>query len=150
LFVQGDREGRDKPHTTFSISEMMDKAHAEPSSTMTTFENDGSRGSFNAWDGMDWKNDPGSIAWLSIQKTEFLFADCTPSEFWADTFGYAHPDKIVFAEAAFFAVHATIIHRRPLIFYERLLEKFRKLNHVNPEIGHFMERFWGEIFLGPI
>jgi hypothetical protein len=101
LFVQGDREGRDKSHTAFSISDMRDKALAEPSLTMSTFENNGSRGSLDAWDGIDWKNDPGCIGWPSIQESEFLFTDCTPAEFWVDTFGYDHPQRIVFAEAAF-------------------------------------------------
>ena len=55
-------------------------------------------------------------------------------------------DRDVFAEAAFFAVSAATIRRRPLIFYKKLLDKFERLNHTNPEIGHFMERFWGEIF----
>jgi len=80
---------------------MRDKALAEPSLTMSTFENNGSRGSLDAWDGIDWKNDPGCIGWPSIQESEFLFTDCTPAEFWVDTFGYDHPQRIVFAEAAF-------------------------------------------------
>lgn len=102
------------------------------------------------WNGFDWEKDVDNILWLSQHSGDFLRADCTPAQYWLETFGFEHPPASMFAEGAIFAVKAKTIRMRPREFYENLLMRFTRLNHVNPEIGHFQEKFWGEIFSGAI
>ncbi|KAE8394971.1 hypothetical protein BDV23DRAFT_178960 [Aspergillus alliaceus] len=135
-----------------TITQMSAKSLKETASRggMTIFGSkaEGTYRPFDQWDGFDWKNDPDNVVWLSQQKPgDFLNADCTPAELWLDIFGYGHPKSIMFAEGAFFAVHRDTIRLRPLTIYKRILGKFMTLNHINPEIGHFIEKFWGEIFI---
>lgn len=100
---------------------------------------------FYRWETSDWKVDPYYEFWMKHQNGEFLHSDCSPGQFWLDTFGYDHPPYIMFAEGAIFAVRAESIRSRPREFYRKLLDRFEDVAHVNPEIGHFIEGFWGEI-----
>ena len=149
LFLQGSTDGPacHQAHTDLSIIQMIEKAVKTEVGKLTTF---GSREENNLrlfwqWETSQWKADPYWKHWLEHQKGEVLDVDCSPGKFWFDTFGYDHPFHVTFAEGAIFAVHAKSIHARPREFYQRLLNKFVGTNHVNPAIGHFVEKFWGEI-----
>ena len=58
------------------------------------------------------------------------------------------PVAIGFAPGAIFAVKKETIMRHSKPFYQRLLQKMflGKMAHVNPETGHYMERFWLALF----
>lgn len=58
------------------------------------------------------------------------------------------PVAIGFAPGAIFAVKKETIMGHNLAFYERLLQKMflGEMAHVNPETGHYMERFWLALF----
>ena len=78
-------------------------------------------------------------------------ASRTPGEYWTWMFDGAPPPQfIVCVWAATLAVRRAAIHKRPRAFYERLLTHFEQMNHVNPEEGHYMERFWLSIFSAPV
>lgn len=58
------------------------------------------------------------------------------------------PLAIGFAPGAIFAVRKETIKLHDQAFYERLLSKMflGDMAHVNPETGHYMERFWLAMF----
>ena len=45
-------------------------------------------------------------------------------------------------QGALFGVTRGAIRRRPKGFYQHVLRYFEGLGEVNPEEGHYMERFW--------
>lgn len=141
VFLQGSVDGGKRPHMTMSVTIMRNRALEAARDGFTTFGTQHNYKIFKSWSGLDWKQDQDCVDWLAEQTGAFLHANCTPSQFWVEAFGYDPPAEIVFAEGALFAVHATTIHRRPLSFYRKMLHTFEELDHVNPEIGHFMERF---------
>jgi hypothetical protein len=98
---------------------------------------------FDAWSGIvhvkKWKEDQDSGAMRSATES--------PATFWMNVFGTQHPKEITFSWAALFAVRKEAVKQRPKEFYERLLRMFEEINHENPEEGHYMERFWLNIFV---
>ncbi|KAK9419937.1 hypothetical protein SUNI508_06943 [Seiridium unicorne] len=152
LFTQGSRNGVScfRTYTKLTSSQMEEIALKMDFGEMKTFGSieSGTLRPIDQWDGFDWEKDVDNILWLSQQRGDFLCADCTPAQYWLETFGFEHPSSIIFTEGAFFAVRRKTVRLRPRVFYEKLLAKFTQLNHVNPEIGHFQEKFWGEIFCG--
>ncbi|KPI43718.1 uncharacterized protein AB675_6302 [Cyphellophora attinorum] len=56
------------------------------------------------------------------------------------------PQEVRFVQGACFAVTREAIHRRPHEWWERMLKWFKELNEMNPEEGHYMERFWWAVF----
>jgi Protein of unknown function (DUF3431) len=101
--------------------------------------------------GLKYFNDWLSLPHVGKWKEEMISgalrpAHKTPGEFWEWLFGTEHPTAIAICWGAIFAVRREAIHRRPREFYIRILQYFSKVNHVNPEEGHYMERFWIHIF----
>ncbi|KAI9700954.1 MAG: hypothetical protein M1820_006599 [Bogoriella megaspora] len=148
LFVQGSPSSVSSPrcHTNLTITQLRDKTMGMSAGEMMTFGPEGNFKRFDSWNGIDWKDDVSHAHWLSHQNGNHLWADYTPAQFYLEAFGHDHPASVGYVEGAFFAVRASTICSRPRALYEHLLDKFVQLDHVNPEIGHYMERFWGEIF----
>ncbi len=97
---------------------------------------------FHWWDGIDHGG-----KWLQELNAGIMRrSDMTPGQFWQYTFAEPPPRSIVWAWSATFAVRRCAILARPRAFYQRLLDHFERVNHVNPEEGHFMERLWLSIF----
>jgi len=66
-------------------------------------------------------------------------------QYFQDLLGYDRaPDCVGFQPGAIFAVHKNTIRRHSRAFYEKLLQTLflGEMAHVNPETGHYMERFW--------
>jgi len=61
-----------------------------------------------------------------------------------NTMGIPYPNPIVLYCNAIFAIRKDHIRKRPLVFYERLLQEVN--HHINPAEGHFLERAWFYIF----
>ena len=69
----------------------------------------------------------------------------TLPEFWSRYISYQpFPKTIVFAQGAQFSVHRELIHQRPLLYYQRLLELLSM--EKDPYLGYYMEWVWGEIW----
>ena len=148
LFLQGSREGMacQRAHTALTIKQMKEKALKTTVGEMTTFgSEEGTLRPFYRWETSEWNADPDYVFWMKHLTGEYLHADCSPGQFWLDIFGYDHPPHIMFSEGAIFAVRAESIRSRPLEFYQQLLNKFESPCHVNPGIGHYVEKFWWEI-----
>lgn len=111
-----------------------------------TFGTEGGRKQFKQWDGIDWKEDAENRAYLQGVKPSLQLADLTPAAFWHKLFGTCPPLSIDYVESSVFAVQSTVAHRRSRSFYEKLLKVFTDSPHVNPEYGHYIERFWEPIF----
>ena len=96
----------------------------------------------------DWTGIPHVKKWKEEQDSGVMrSADNTPEEFWSWLFGADAPQVITFAWGAIFAVRKEAVMARSREFYEKLLRLFEHINHANPEEGHFMERFWLNIFV---
>src|SRR5271170_4736462 len=65
---------------------------------------------------------------------------------WKCMFGMDPPSVITSGWGLFFAVSREAIQRRGREFYMQILKVLERINHVNPE-GHYMERFWLNIFV---
>lgn len=92
---------------------------------------------FSDWDGIRYL--PG---WIERRGNGLKCTETTPGDFWRWMFQSTPPEKVGFVQGALFAVTDTAIRRRPKAFYERVLAYFENLDEVNPEEGHYMERFW--------
>lgn len=101
---------------------------------------------FEQWSGIDWENDVENKAYLDGSQSHLLRAEHTPADFWRSLFQTEPPASIVYVESSTFAVGRDTIRRRPRCFYEMLLKVFIDVDHVNPEYGHYIERFWSAIF----
>lgn len=148
LFLQGSRDGKGcrRAHTALTITQMKEKALKTRVGEMTTFgSEEGTLRPYYRWETSEWKADPDYLFWMEQSKIELLHSDRSPGQFWFDIFGYDHPPDIVFAEGAMFAVRAESIRSRPREFYQELLDRFEDPPHINPEIGHYVEKFWAEI-----
>jgi len=135
LFTQGqvsDHVGRD-----VTITEMLNACRKRPSERLVVYTKHGLK-LFDAWSGI-----PRVKKWKEEKQCGLMrAANHTPSEFWKWVFGMDHPAAIAFGWGAIFAVSREAIHQRPREFYQRILTYFEEINHVNPEEGHYMERFW--------
>ena len=125
---------------------MRSKCLSRDSAGFTTFGLQGSEKVFNQWNGIDWHNDMENRIYLQANSSELLPAECSPAELWYRLFEVDPPPCIRYVESSTFAVKSDTIRRRPRDFYERLLKLFADCNHINPEYGHYVERFWSTIF----
>lgn len=144
LFLQGDihawNEGT-PPHTELSLAELRERSLTLTGDTATGF---GVSGRFNKWNSMEWDKDPKR--WLERRGKGMRMSEITPGQFWHHIFEAGHPESVAWTGSGIFAVTSEAIQRRPLFFWQNLLGYFEKLNHANPEEGHFLERFWMSIF----
>ena len=92
---------------------------------------------FSDWDGIKYL--PG---WIERRGKTLKRTKLTPGQFWEVIFDEPHPENVRYVQGALFAATSGAIRRRPKSFYEDLLRYFEDLNEVNPEEGHYMERFW--------
>jgi hypothetical protein len=141
LFTQGQVDDHLGPEIT--LTQMLDACRSLPENDpFMIFSKHGLK-QFDRWSGI-----PHVKKWKEDQESGVLrSADTTPGEFWKWVFGFDHPDVITFSWGAIFAVRKEAIWTRSREFYERLLGLFEQIGHLNPEEGHFMERFWLSIFV---
>jgi len=103
---------------------------------------------FDDWDGIPWEDYPSWKKWSSMQMKP-LPDDKTPAKYFKELLGFNKvPYCVGFQPGAIFAVHGETIKGHPKSFYERLLKEFflGEMADINPETGHYMERFWLAIF----
>lgn len=144
LFLQGnihDWNHGTPPHTDLPLSKLKTRATKLTPDEMMAF---GPIKQFSHWDGMPWLTD--GTGYFQRRGKGMRMSNLTPGEFWKFVFGTEHPAVLNFSQGALFAVGRNVIRARPLEFWTRLLKYFDDLNHVNPEEGHYMERFWMTIF----
>lgn len=144
LFLQGEihawKEGT-PPHTELSLPELCERSLTLTGLSAMGF---GLPGMFDKWNSMEWDKDPRR--WLERRGKGMRMSDLTPAQFWYFIFNTEHPESVAWTGSGIFAVTSKAIRRRPLSFWQNLLEYFEMLNHANPEEGHFLERFWMSIF----
>ena len=102
---------------------------------------------FSDWDGLQYL--PG---WIERRGAGLQSSKYTPAQFWnyilhgtashSDPNWKTPPSKIRWTQGALLAVTRQTIQRRPREVYQRACEYFHAAEKVNPEEGHFMERFW--------
>ncbi len=137
LFTQGRVD--DSVDNYQGVDELLQRTLASPEG-MILYR---APGTFNEWWGVwhfgKWKDE--------LDTGLMRKSDRNPGEFWTWMFnGAAPPEQIEWTWSATFAVRRETIQRRPLRFYRKLLNHFENINHVKPEEGHFMERFWLSVF----
>ncbi|XPS79551.1 hypothetical protein M3J09_011532 [Ascochyta lentis] len=149
LFSQGDvhnNGGAMYPHVTVSSAkEMKQMALASSSIPFMIFTPEVTE--FDHWNGIQWTTSQSTLWWFQQKGRNMAMAQLTPAEFWTQYLETPHPLTVYYGPGATFSVRATAIRTRPKSFYERLLAVFIGVNHINPEYGHYMERFWAAIFL---
>ncbi|RDW65152.1 hypothetical protein BP5796_09844 [Coleophoma crateriformis] len=150
LFVQGNvhnSDGKTPPHTDLSAAKMKAEAldNTDRSCGFMAFTSQIIE--FKEWGGLPWQDCSSHAWWYYKNGQNMAKAEMTPAEFWMKFFKVPHPRSVYYVSGSVFAVNATKIRSRPRHFYEELRSVFTGLNHINPEYGHFMERFWGSIFL---
>lgn len=97
----------------------------------------------------DWDGIQHYGHWLQNQiNGTMLSSEYTPCAFWTWVFNTTHPPFITMFYNGIFAVTRAAIHRHPLEFYTRLVQYLESLDHPDPEVGHFFERFWYSMFRG--
>ena len=137
LFLQGNiHEINDgtPAHTDMALSEIISRASTfSDGCTMPI----GQIHSFSDWDGIQYL--PG---WLERRGQSLERTDFTPLQFWRIIFGSLPPESVSFVQGALFGVTRGAIRRRQKSFYKNVLRYFEELGEVNPEEGHYMERFW--------
>jgi len=140
LFTQGQVTDHVGPDLT--ITEMLDACRNLPSERFIAYTKHGLK-LFNAWSGI-----PHVRKWKEEQESGAMHpAIDTPRTFWKWVFGVDPPSVITFSWGAIFAVAREAVQQRPREFYQRILSFFESINHVNPEEGHYMERFWLNVFV---
>ena len=76
----------------------------------------------------------------------------TPAQYFKDFFkNFGHdgaPMSIGFQPGAIFAVRRETIHQHPKELYQRMLQDLflGDMKSIDPETGHYMERFWLAMF----
>ncbi|KAL8677516.1 MAG: hypothetical protein Q9186_006058 [Xanthomendoza sp. 1 TL-2023] len=142
LFVQG----RIDDHVDLTLSEMKERALATSPGQVTTYPFRELE-LFDHWEGIPWEQYPCWKRWSSM--------DCqkmkeTPLELFQEYISMTDrvPVAVGFAPGAIFAVRKETIRQHSKAFFERLLNKMflGEMAHVNPETGHYMERFWLAMF----
>ena len=140
LFTQG--QVADHVGLGVDITQMLKFCREHPSEPFIAYTKHGLQ-NFGSWSGIlhvkKWKAEKES----GVMRT----ASDTPSTFWKWVFGTDPPNGIMCIWGAIFAVHREAIQQREREFYERILKFFESINHVNPEEGHYVERFWPSIFV---
>ena len=134
-------QGRIDDHVSLEPAEIREKsAHTKPGELITFPWRELEL--FDCWKGIPWEEYPCWENWSSMTCKR---APRSAGQYFQDLLGYDHlPDSIGFQPGANFAVHKKTIRRRSRTFYEKLLQTIflGKMAHVNPETGHYMERFW--------
>ena len=121
-------------HTDLTISEIIGQASEFTNGRTMPI---GRVHSFADWQGIQYL--PG---WIERRGKTLKQTKLTPAEFWELIFNEPHPESVRFVQGALFGVTRGGIRRRPKAFYENILSYFEELDEINPEEGHFMERFW--------
>ncbi|KAI9696602.1 MAG: hypothetical protein M1836_005621 [Candelina mexicana] len=132
-------QGRIDDHITLTPSEIMDAARGTKDGQVTTFPFRELE-LFDHWDGIPWDEYPCWKKWFGCAS-----ATRTPAKHWQRIFpGTKVPMSVAYQPGALFAVRRSTIQQHPLSLYKFLLEEFFSgdMAHINPETGHFMERFW--------
>lgn len=138
IFLQGnihDVNHGTPEHTDLPLSEIVSHGMQTKGSCKTI--GIGRHPTFSNWDGIQYKQ-----GWVERRGKTLKRTDKTPGQFWEWMFQAPHPTTVTFVQGALFVVPTAAILRRPKSFYERVLAYFEDLNEINPEEGHFMERFW--------
>ncbi|KAG4034684.1 hypothetical protein MFRU_002g00400 [Monilinia fructicola] len=142
LFVQG----RIDDHIAWSIDEMKKACLKMDEHHILTFPSTDSVSTelvrFDEWDGIKWDSHPCLAKWA---KMDMRNAALTPAEYFSIFFGQGRiPVCVGYTSGAVFAVPRRLIHARTLDFYHRLMDAMflGSMEHVNPETGFYMERFW--------
>ena len=141
LFTQG--QVSDHVGTDLSITDMLHNARRRlPSERFIVY----TKYELKLFDA--WSRIPHVKKWKAeLQSGGMRPAKDTPRGFWKWVFGMEAPSVVTFGWGAIFAVSGEAVQQRPREFYERILRVFESINHVNPEEGHYMERFWLNVFV---
>ncbi|KAL8928796.1 MAG: hypothetical protein Q9208_001574 [Pyrenodesmia sp. 3 TL-2023] len=138
LFLQG----RIDDHVDISLSEMKQRALTVQPGQVRTYPFRELE-VFDHWNGIPWEQYPCWKRWSSMNTQRMKE---TPLELFQQYISESDrvPVAVGFAPGAIFAVKKETIHQHSKAFYERLLQKMflGEMAHVNPETGHYMERFW--------
>lgn len=138
LFVQG----RIDDHVDLTVAEMKKRAQNTPPGQVTTFPFRELE-QFDHWTGIPWDQYPCWKRWSTMDTAKMKE---TPLELFQNYIAESHraPEAVGFAPGAIFAVRKETIRQHSKEYYQRLLEKMflGEMAHVNPETGHYMERFW--------
>ncbi|KAL8663354.1 MAG: hypothetical protein Q9168_008111 [Polycauliona sp. 1 TL-2023] len=142
LFVQG----RIDDHVDMTLTEMKAKAMTTVPGQVTTYPFRELE-LFEHWEGIPWEKYPCWKRW-SAMATQRMSE--TPLEIFQKYISESDrmPVAVGFAPGAIFAVRKETIMTHSKAFYERLLQKMflGVMAHVNPDSGHYMERFWLAMF----
>ncbi|KIW67683.1 hypothetical protein PV04_06915 [Phialophora macrospora] len=102
---------------------------------------------FSDWDGVKYLP-----SWVERRGKGLHLSKYTPEQFFnylingttdqTDPRWTNPPSEIRWTQGALFAATRQTIQRRPREVYARAYEYFQNLEDVNPEEGHYMERFW--------
>ena len=142
LFLQG----RVDDHFSITFDEVKERARNTEPGQVTTFPYRELE-TFDHWDGIPWAEYPSWKKWTTM--SEWKKAPKTPAQYWQTVFPRRPvPASVGFQPGALFAVRKDSIQRYPRSTYEVLMQEFfsGEMAHVNPETGHFIERFWQAMF----
>ncbi|KAL8767067.1 MAG: hypothetical protein Q9194_006092 [Teloschistes cf. exilis] len=138
LFVQG----RIDDHVDLSLEEMKARCMAVAIGQVQTFPFRELE-LFDHWEGIPWEHYPCWKRWSSMECAKMKG---TPLQYFQKYISENDrvPLAVGFAPGAIFAARKETIRQHTKEYYERLLEKMflGDMAHVNPETGHYMERFW--------
>jgi Protein of unknown function (DUF3431) len=141
LFVQGnihDINQGTPAHTSLPLSEIVSQTTSLSDGDVLPI---GLLHSFSDWHAIAYL--PG---WIQRRGKTLQRSSLTPAQFWKLIFANEHPDSVLFVQGALFGVTRGAIRRRSRAWYEGVLRYFEELGEVNPEEGHYMERFWYAVF----
>ncbi|KAL9024084.1 MAG: hypothetical protein Q9196_006775, partial [Gyalolechia fulgens] len=142
LFVQG----RIDDHVNLTLNEIKKRALETIPGQVKTFPFRELE-LFDHWDGIPWEEYPCWKRWSSMDMQNMKD---TPLQLFQKyiTESDRVPVAVGFAPGAIFAVRKETICSHGKAYYQRLLEKLflGDMAHVNPETGHYMERFWLAMF----
>jgi hypothetical protein len=171
LFLQGnihDINDGTPAHTELTLEQIVDMARnltdqplSTSSNSVVQAQNQASNGilplglvhTFSDWSGIQYL--PG---WIQRRGKTLQRSQFTPHQFWtyltSGTIDPSHPSfrpppkQVHWTQGALFAVTRRTIQKRPREVYERAFRYFDEMAKINPEEGHYMERFWLGIFGG--
>lgn len=142
LFVQG----RIDDHVDLSLTEMKERALTIGVGQVRTYPFRELE-IFDHWEGIPWEHYPCWKRWSSMESQKMSES---PLEMFQNyiTESKRIPVAVGFAPGAIFAVKKETIFQHSKAYYQRLLERMflGDMAHINPETGHYMERFWLAIF----
>ncbi|KAL8708481.1 MAG: hypothetical protein Q9220_006639 [cf. Caloplaca sp. 1 TL-2023] len=142
LFVQG----RIDDHVDISLADMKARSLDTATGQVQTFPFRELE-LFDHWEGIPWEKYPCWKRWSSMATHNMKE---TPLELFQQYISESDrvPAAVGFAPGAIFAVRKETVQQHSQAFYERLLNKMflGEMAHVNPETGHYMERFWLAMF----